>query len=141
MKAAVLIAAGQPLEIEQLSISKPQAHEVLIRTAACGLCHSDLHFIEGTYPHALPAVPGHEAAGIVEAVGSEVTTVKVGDAVVGHIGSVKGSLALALVRLDRISEAVDKKQAVTSGGITIGIDPMPVARYNQSVADKPVIDL
>lgn len=82
MKAAVLIEAGKPLEIENLSISKPQAHEVLIRTAACGLCHSDLHFIEGTYPHPLPAVPGHEAAGIVEAVGSEVTTVKVGDAVI-----------------------------------------------------------
>ncbi|MEY2927934.1 MAG: hypothetical protein RL367_2411 [Pseudomonadota bacterium] len=82
MKAAVLIQPGQPLEIEQLSISKPGPHEVLIRTAACGLCHSDLHFIEGTYPHALPAVPGHEAAGIVEAVGSEVRTVKVGDAVV-----------------------------------------------------------
>jgi S-(hydroxymethyl)glutathione dehydrogenase / alcohol dehydrogenase len=82
MKAAVLIEAGKALEIESLSISKPQAHEVLIRTAACGLCHSDLHFMEGMYPHALPAVPGHEAAGIVEAVGSEVTMVKVGDAVI-----------------------------------------------------------
>jgi S-(hydroxymethyl)glutathione dehydrogenase / alcohol dehydrogenase len=82
VKAAVLVEAGKPLEIETLQIAKPQAHEVLIRTAACGLCHSDLHFIEGSYPHALPAVPGHEAAGIVEAVGSEVTTVKVGDAVI-----------------------------------------------------------
>lgn len=82
MKAAVLVDPGQPLVIEQLSIAKPGPHEVLIRTAACGLCHSDLHFIEGTYPHALPCVPGHEAAGIVEAVGSEVRTVKVGDAVV-----------------------------------------------------------
>jgi S-(hydroxymethyl)glutathione dehydrogenase / alcohol dehydrogenase len=82
MKAAVLIAPGSPLEIETLSISKPGPHEVLIRTAACGLCHSDLHFIEGSYPHPLPAVPGHEAAGIVEAIGSEVRTVKVGDAVV-----------------------------------------------------------
>jgi S-(hydroxymethyl)glutathione dehydrogenase / alcohol dehydrogenase len=82
VKAAVLIEPGQPLAIETLSIAKPGPHEVLIRTAACGLCHSDLHFIEGTYPHALPCVPGHEAAGIVEAVGSEVRTVKVGDAVV-----------------------------------------------------------
>lgn len=82
MKAAVLIEPNQPLVIEQLQISKPGPHEVLIRTAACGLCHSDLHFIEGTYPHPLPAVPGHEAAGIVEAVGSEVRTVKPGDAVV-----------------------------------------------------------
>jgi S-(hydroxymethyl)glutathione dehydrogenase/alcohol dehydrogenase len=77
-----LIEAGKPLQIEQVNISNPGPHEVLIRTAACGLCHSDLHFIEGTYPHALPAIPGHEAAGIVEAVGSEVRTVKVGDAVV-----------------------------------------------------------
>lgn len=82
MKAAVLVEAGKPLQIEQINISNPGPHEVLIRTAACGLCHSDLHFIEGAYPHPLPAIPGHEAAGIVEAVGSEVRTVKVGDAVV-----------------------------------------------------------
>lgn len=82
MKAAVLVEAGKPLQIEQVNIANPGPHEVLIRTAACGLCHSDLHFIEGTYPHPLPAIPGHEAAGVVEAVGSEVRTVKVGDAVV-----------------------------------------------------------
>ncbi len=82
MKAAVLIAPNQPLEIEELRLANPGPHEVLIRTAACGLCHSDLHFIEGSYPHPLPAVPGHEAAGIVEAVGSEVRTLKVGDAVI-----------------------------------------------------------
>jgi S-(hydroxymethyl)glutathione dehydrogenase/alcohol dehydrogenase len=82
MKAAILIEAGKPLQIEQVNIANPGPHEVLIRTAACGLCHSDLHFIEGAYPHPLPAIPGHEAAGIVEAVGSEVRTVKVGDAVV-----------------------------------------------------------
>ena len=82
MKAAVLIEPGKPLVIENLTIDKPGPHEVLIRTAACGLCHSDLHFIDGAYPHPLPAVPGHEAAGIVEAVGSEVTTVQVGDAVI-----------------------------------------------------------
>lgn len=82
MKAAILIEPGMPLSIEEVVISKPGPHEVLIRTAACGLCHSDLHFIDGAYPHPLPAIPGHEAAGIVEAVGSEVRTVKVGDAVV-----------------------------------------------------------
>ncbi len=82
MKAAVLNEAGKPLIIEQVQIDKPGPHEVLIRTAACGLCHSDLHFIDGAYPHPMPCIPGHEAAGIVEAVGSEVRTVKVGDAVV-----------------------------------------------------------
>lgn len=82
MKAAILIQPGEPLAIEEIVIAKPGPHEVLIRTAACGLCHSDLHFIDGAYPHPLPAIPGHEAAGIVEAIGSEVRTVKVGDAVV-----------------------------------------------------------
>jgi S-(hydroxymethyl)glutathione dehydrogenase/alcohol dehydrogenase len=104
VKAAVLVAPKQPLEIEELSISKPGPHEVLIRTAACGLCHSDLHFIEGAYPHPLPAVPGHEAAGVVEAVGSEVRTVKPGDHVVSCLSAfcghcefcVTGRMALCL---------------------------------------------
>ncbi len=82
MKAAVLSEAKSPLTIEDVSVDKPQAHEVLIRTAACGVCRSDLHFVDGAYPHAMPCIPGHEAAGIVEAVGSEVRAVKVGDAVV-----------------------------------------------------------
>ena len=90
MKAAVLVEAGKPLVIEDVIISKPGPHEVLIRTAACGLCHSDLHFIEGSYPHPLPAIPGHEAAGIVEAIGSEVRTVAVGDAVVSCLSAYCG---------------------------------------------------
>ncbi len=90
MKAAVLVEAGKPLEIEDVRIAKPGPHEVLIRTAACGLCHSDLHFIDGAYPHPLPAIPGHEAAGIVEAVGSEVRTVAVGDAVVSCLSAFCG---------------------------------------------------
>jgi S-(hydroxymethyl)glutathione dehydrogenase/alcohol dehydrogenase len=82
MKAAVLRQVGQPLQIEEVSIGKPGPREVLIRTKAAGVCHSDLHFIEGSYSHPLPAVLGHESAGIVEAVGSEVRTVKVGDHVI-----------------------------------------------------------
>jgi len=82
MKAAVLYETNTPLVIEEISVQKPSAHEVLIKTAVSGLCHSDLHFIEGLYPHPLPVVLGHEAAGIVEQVGSEVTYVKPGDPVV-----------------------------------------------------------
>jgi S-(hydroxymethyl)glutathione dehydrogenase/alcohol dehydrogenase len=82
VRAAVLYEAKTPLIIEDLRVDKPQAHEVLIRTAACGVCRSDLHFVDGVYPHPMPCVPGHEAAGIVEAIGSEVRTVAVGDAVV-----------------------------------------------------------
>ena len=82
MKAAVLHTVNQPLSIEEVAVAKPQRREVLVRTAATGLCHSDLHFIEGLYPAPLPAVPGHEAAGIVEAVGEDVTYLKPGDHVI-----------------------------------------------------------
>ena len=82
MKAAILHMPGQALTIEDVQISKPGSREVLIRTAAVGVCRSDLHFVDGAYPHPLPTIPGHEAAGIVEAVGDQVTTVKPGDAVV-----------------------------------------------------------
>src|SRR5579862_9649774 len=82
MKAAVLREVKKPLVVEDVQINKPGPHEVLIRTAAAGVCHSDLHFIEGSYPHPLPAVLGHESSGIVEQVGSEVRTVKPGDHVI-----------------------------------------------------------
>jgi S-(hydroxymethyl)glutathione dehydrogenase / alcohol dehydrogenase len=82
MRAAVLRAVGQPLVVEEVQVGLPGPHEVLVRTAATGVCHSDLHFIEGSYTHALPAVLGHEAAGVVEKVGAEVRTVKPGDHVV-----------------------------------------------------------
>jgi S-(hydroxymethyl)glutathione dehydrogenase/alcohol dehydrogenase len=104
MKAAVLHAAKTPLTIEEIAVDKPGPREVLIRTVACGVCRSDLHFVDGAYPHPLPAIPGHEAAGIVEMVGEGVTTVKVGDAVVtclsaycGHCEfCVTGRLSLCL---------------------------------------------
>ena len=82
MKAAVLHAPNQPLTIEEVELTKPKGREVLLRTAFAGLCHSDLHFIEGLYPHPTPCVLGHESAGIVEAVGDGVTYVKPGDHVI-----------------------------------------------------------
>ncbi len=82
MRAAVLHAPNQPMTIEQVAIDKPKRREVLLRTAAAGLCHSDLHFIEGLYPTPLPAVLGHESAGIVEEVGEDVTYLKKGDRVI-----------------------------------------------------------
>lgn len=83
MKAAVLHAPNQPMTIEDIAIEKPKRREVLVRTAAAGLCHSDLHFIEGSYPTPVPVVLGHESAGIVEAVGEDVTYLKPGDHVIG----------------------------------------------------------
>ena len=87
MKAAVFHAVKQPLTIEDIDIDQPGPQEILVRTAASGVCHSDLHYVEGLYPldppvNAQPAVLGHEAAGIVEAVGSQVTEFKPGDRVI-----------------------------------------------------------
>jgi S-(hydroxymethyl)glutathione dehydrogenase/alcohol dehydrogenase len=82
MKAAVMYGVNQPLVIEDIEIDEPREHEVLVKTSASGVCHSDLHFMEGSYPHPLPAVLGHESAGVVEKVGSAVTKVKAGDRVV-----------------------------------------------------------
>ncbi len=82
MKAAVLCEQPGELVIEDLVVDTPGPQEVLIRTVGAGLCHSDLHFMEGIFRSPLPAVMGHESAGIVEAVGSDVTYVQPGDAVV-----------------------------------------------------------
>lgn len=82
MKAAVLREINKPLEIEEVQYGNPAPREVLIRTVAAGVCHSDLHFQNGSYPYQLPAILGHESAGIVEAVGSDVTYVKKGDHVI-----------------------------------------------------------
>ena len=82
MKAAVLQSIPGELTVEDVTIDKPQKNEVLIRTAAAGLCHSDLHFMEGKYPYFTPTVPGHESAGVVEAVGEDVTYVQPGDHVI-----------------------------------------------------------
>ena len=82
MKAAVFHGPHQPLTIENVDIDKPIGREVLVRTVASGVCHSDLHFVDGFYPFPTPAILGHEAAGIVEAVGLQVSEFKPGDHVI-----------------------------------------------------------
>ena len=82
MKAAVFREVNVPMEVESVEISKPGPREVLVRTMAAGVCHSDLHFYNGTYPGRTPCVLGHESAGIVEEVGSDVNYVQKGDHVI-----------------------------------------------------------
>ena len=96
MKAAVLHAPRQAMTIENVSIEKPGRREVLLRTAAAGLCHSDLHFIEGSYPTPVPAVLGHESAGVVEAVGEDVTYLKPGDHVISCLSMFCGHCEFCL---------------------------------------------
>ena len=83
MQAAVARAFGRPLTIEELPVPQPGPGEVLVKVAACGVCHTDLHAIDGDWPvkPALPLVPGHEGVGHVAAVGAGVGDLKEGDAV------------------------------------------------------------
>jgi len=81
-RAAVLNAVGAPLTIDTLDLAPPQAGDVLVRIRASGLCHTDLEVIQGTLAYPLPIVLGHEGAGVVEAVGSAVTSVQPSDHVV-----------------------------------------------------------
>ncbi len=78
-RAALLREVGQPLVIEEVELAEPQAGEVLVRIAAAGVCHSDLHYMKGEWAIPKPAVLGHEGAGIVERVGPGVTRVQPGD--------------------------------------------------------------
>ena len=87
MKAAVMRANNVPLEIEDVDIDSPGPGEVLVKTVASGICHSDLHVIEGGLPMPPPCVLGHEPAGIVEEIGEGVTDVVPGDHVIGCITS------------------------------------------------------
>ena len=82
MKAAIFHGPQQPLTIEEVEIDRPIGREVLVKTVASGVCHSDLHFIDGFYSFPAPAILGHEAAGIVEEVGPEVTEFQPGDHVI-----------------------------------------------------------
>jgi S-(hydroxymethyl)glutathione dehydrogenase/alcohol dehydrogenase len=82
MRAAVLHTIPGELVIEDVTVDRPGPHEVLLRNAAAGVCHSDLHFMEGTYFWDVPVVLGHESAGVVEAVGDGVTYVSPGDHVI-----------------------------------------------------------
>jgi alcohol dehydrogenase, propanol-preferring len=83
MNAAVVEQFGRPLELREWKIPSPGAEQILVKTEACGVCHTDLHAAHGDWPikPTLPFIPGHEAIGLVAAVGSAVRIVKEGDRV------------------------------------------------------------
>jgi len=93
MQAAVFRKPHEPLTIESVEIDTPGRREVLVRTEATGVCHSDLHLVDGNgrFPLGDPYVLGHEGAGIVEAVGADVTYVKPGDHIVACLSGFCGA--------------------------------------------------
>jgi S-(hydroxymethyl)glutathione dehydrogenase / alcohol dehydrogenase len=83
IRAAVLEDFGQPLSVQEVDLAEPRAGEALVRLVACGVCHTDLYTASGADPTGYaPCVLGHEGAGVVEAVGDGVTSVRPGDHVV-----------------------------------------------------------
>jgi NDMA-dependent alcohol dehydrogenase len=79
IQAALLLEAHQPFIVEEVELDEPHAGEVLVKIAASGVCHSDYHMVSGATKHPMPVVPGHEGAGVVQAVGAGVSRVQPGD--------------------------------------------------------------
>ena len=82
MRAMLLTSAGQPLVRSDVSVPKPASGQVLVRVAACAVCRTDLHVVDGELPNPkLPLIPGHEIVGHIEQVGENVENFKVGERV------------------------------------------------------------
>ena len=90
MLAALGIDRGHHLSVEKVDPLPPGPHDVVVRVGASGVCHTDVAVLSGQLPVPLPVILGHEGAGVVEEVGSEVTSVAVGDRVIGSVGAVCG---------------------------------------------------
>jgi S-(hydroxymethyl)glutathione dehydrogenase / alcohol dehydrogenase len=106
MKAAVLYESPGTLHIEDVTIDDPAPHEVLVQVKATGLCHSDLHYLEASYPMDAATVLGHEASGVIQAVGGEVSGFNAGDHVIsyplGFCGHCKWCLSGRLTLCDQV---------------------------------------
>src|SRR5439155_17300269 len=95
IKAAVLPEIGAPLQVEEVLLDPPGPKEVLVRVAAAGVCHSDLHLAQGHLGYErVPIVLGHEGAGVVEAVGVEVVHVQAGDKVAFNFAPACGDCSM-----------------------------------------------
>ncbi|HYU17780.1 MAG TPA: Zn-dependent alcohol dehydrogenase [Chloroflexota bacterium] len=115
-KAAVLYEPGQALEMEQLEVLPPRAGEVLVRYVASGVCHSDLHHIQGLVPWPTPVVLGHEGAGVVEEIGPGVTGVQVGDHVLTSYIPACGSCPWCVVGRPNMCDLRDTERHVMPDG-------------------------
>lgn len=119
MKAAVLHELKTPLSIEQVPVPVPGHGDLLIKVTACGVCHSDLHAVDGDWTPgpALPLIPGHEVAGTVAGVGSGVSGFSVGDAVgVPWMYSACGSCEFCLSGMETICKSAEATGYTKPGG-------------------------
>lgn len=119
MKAAIVRKTGTPLKIETLPIPQPAAGEILIKVTACGVCHSDVHAVDGDWNPGpvLPLIPGHEVAGHVAAVGAGVKGFRLGDAVgVPWMYSACGTCEFCLAGMETICKSAEATGYSKPGG-------------------------
>ncbi len=142
MKAAILNSVPGQLEIEDIELDSPGPREVLVRVVAAGVCHSDLHFMEGLYPQECPAVLGHESAGVVEEVGSAVHHVKPGDHVItclsafcGHCEQcLSGHMSTCELKNEELVRQPGEPPRITRNG-----EPVEQFMHLSSFAEKMLI--
>jgi S-(hydroxymethyl)glutathione dehydrogenase/alcohol dehydrogenase len=132
-RAAVLHHVKEPLRIERVAVADLGPHEVLVRVAASGLCHTDLEVADGALAQPLPAVLGHEGAGVIAAVGSLVRSVEVGDHVVCSWTPYCGSCFYCTREQTILCESVGK--AVRGGTLLnerplLSLDGRPVHHFS-----------
>ena len=150
--AAVCRAFGQPLVIEEIEIAEPGSGEILVKLAACAICHSDISYADGAWGGDLPAVYGHEAAGIVERVGAGVSHIKSGDSVVvtlirscGHcVACADGAPVFCeeVFALDARSPITSKSGETLVHGMRTGaFAEYVVVEASQAVAIDPAVPL
>jgi S-(hydroxymethyl)glutathione dehydrogenase / alcohol dehydrogenase len=111
MRAAVLRTCPGELTIEEVTLSPLAPREVLMHTVAAGLCHSDLHFIDGIYPHPTPVVMGHESAGVIEAVGDQVSYLQPGDHVITCLSMFCGQCEFCLMGKTNLCRSPDTRRS------------------------------
>lgn len=129
MKAALFREVGKDLTIEDVKLDNPGHNEVRVEVAATGLCHTDLHFMRGHLPVSVPAVLGHETAGIVRAVGAGVSYLKPGDHVIGCLSAFCGTCEHCLSGHPSICEGQDTLVRSAPQQPRISQNGKPVAQF------------
>src|SRR5690554_2675015 len=132
-RAAIAVAAGKPLELTEIDVQDPKAGEVLVRMVATSVCHTDAYTLSGADPEGLfPSVLGHEGAGIVEAVGEGVTSVKPGDHVIPLYTAECGKCKFCLSGKTNLCGAVRATQGqglMPDGTSRFSLDGKPLHHY------------
>ena len=126
-RAAISFGPNRPLEIHTIDVAEPGPHQVAVRLAATGLCHSDLHMLEGKVPHSYPVVPGHEGFGTVIQCGDAVTQFKVGDTVIPYL--VPDCGVCDFCKSGRTNQCLKLPERRKNPTTSFSLDGVPVAQF------------